>query len=223
MLDYLLSILFLVVGLLIGSFLLIYGRWKLVGTTALISMAAVGSLIAFVVLGENNAWALTEEPNWLLLGITVAAGVIGAILGARAEHIAAAVIGLFAGGYIALWFLDVAIHIVVSIGKLPEAMSFWVGVAVLIIGGILGFLLTRRSEPEALIMISVFVGADIIIRSLNLDQNKPITAVIAISLALLGVVFQYAQYLREINVDIHGHFTDIGPAPAPELFDLSDD
>jgi hypothetical protein len=44
-----------------------------------------------------------------------------------------------------------------------------------------------------------------------------------LSLALVGLVFQYAQYLREIKAEVESPFGPaIGPAPAPEYFDLSD-
>lgn len=224
MLDFLVTILFFIIGLVLGFYLLLFGRQKMVVTTAIICLAATGGLLALIFLGENNGWALTEEPDWLLLGITVAAGIVGGILGARAEHISAAIVGFFAGGYIGLWFYDIAFHLVVNIAHWPEQTAFWVGVVILIVCGLIGLFLTRRSEAVSLILISVFVGADLIIRALGLSQDRSITAVITISLALLGLVVQYAQYLREIKGDKLSLFApQTGPAPAPEFFDLSDD
>jgi len=224
MLDFLVTILFFIIGLILGFYLLLFGRQKMVVTTAIICLAATGGLLALIVLRENNAWALTEEPNWLLLGITAAAGIVGGILGSRAEHIAAAIVGFFAGGYIGIWFYDIAYHFVVAVGHWPEETAFWVGVAILIIGGLIGLFLTRRSESVSLILISVFVGVDLIVRALGMSPEKNITAVITISLALLGLIVQYAQYLREIKGDKLSPFApQTGPAPAPEFFDLSND
>jgi hypothetical protein len=223
MLDFLLLILMFIIGLVLGFYLLLLGRQKMIVTTAIICLAATGGLLALIFLGESNIWALTEEPDWLLLGITVAAGIVGGILGAKVEHVAAAIVGFFAGGYIGLWFYDIAFYLVVDITHWPEKTAFWVGVAILIISGLIGLFLTRRSEAVSVILISVFVGTDIIIRALGLSPEKSMTAVISISLALLGLVVQYAQYMREIKAERHGFFSDTGPAPAPELFNLTDD
>jgi len=224
MLDFLLTILFFVIGLVLGFYLLLFGWRKMVLTTTIICLAATGSLLALIFLKENSAWALTAEPSWLLLGITVAAGIIGGFLGARSEHIAASIVGFFAGGYIGLWFYDIAFFVVVNMGKWPEEMAIWVGVAILIIAGLIGLFLTRRSEAVSMILVSVFVGTDLIIRAIGLSPSKNFTAVVTISLALLGLVVQYAQYLREIKGDKLSLFApQTGPAPAPEFFDLSDD
>lgn len=222
MLDFLLAILFFIIGIALGFYLLLYGRKGLVVTTAIICLAATGGLLALIFLGESSGWALTEGPDWRLLGITIAAGIVGGILGSRAEHIAASVIGFAAGAYIGLWFYDIAFHIVVDIGHWSEQVAFWVGVAILIISGLVGLYLTRRSEDVAVIMISVFVGADLIIRALGLSSSSSWTAVFTISIALLGLVVQYAQYLREVKGELNHFISDTG-APITELFDLTDD
>ena len=219
---FLLSVLFFFIAMILGIYLLLLGRRTLMLTTAIICLSGTGSLLALIFLSESSAWALTDEPSWLLLGITVAAGIIGGLLGARAEHIAMQVIGFFAGGTIGLWFYDIAFHLVVNIAQWPEQTAFWVGVAILIIGGLLGIFFTRRSEAVAIILISVAVGADLISRALNLSPSGNITAVITISLALLGLIVQYAQYLREIRAERPGLIAEVGVAPAPEYFDLDD-
>ncbi len=219
MLDLLVAFLFIVVGLGLGLYLLLWGRKGLAVTTAIICLTGTGSLLALIFLGENSGWALTENPNWWLIGITVVAGIVGGILGSRAEHIATAVIGFFAGGYIGLWFYDIAHYLVVDIGNWSEQEAIWVGVAILIIGGLIGLYLTRRSDGVAVILISVFVGTDIIIRALRLSSSSSWTAVIAISLALLGLVVQYAQYLREVKGEMH-RFVAETEAPVTEFFDL---
>lgn len=223
MLDFLLLVLFFIVGLALGVYLLLMGRRAMALTTAIICLAATGSLLALIFLGENAAWELTKEPNWLLLGITIAAGMVGAILGYRTERLSAYVVGFFAGGYIGLWFYDIAYHLVINIAHLPEQTAIWLGFVILIIGGLVGFLLTRRSPAIAIILISVFMGTDFIVRALGLSPEKSMTAVISISLAILGLVVQYAQYLRDIKGDDLHLFDENGPAQTPvtEYFDLS--
>jgi len=220
--DFLLSILIIIVGLFLGLYLLLWGRKGLVLTTGIICLAGTGGLLALINLGENDALALTEEPNWLLIGITVAVGVIGAILGWRAERFAAVVVGFFAGGYFGLWFYDIAYHLVVDIGNWPKQVAFWLGVAIAIAGGLIGATLTRRSEGVAVILVSVFIGTDLVIRVLHLSSTSSGTAVFALSLALFGLVIQYAQYLREIKGEMHQYYRETG-TPIPELFELGED
>ena len=222
MLNFLITILFLIIGLGLGFYLLLLGRRAMVFTTALICLVATGSLLALIFLGKGAAWELTNEPNWVLLGITVASGIIGGILGSRSKHIAAAVVGFAAGGFIGLWFYDIAFYLIVRIAQWPEQVAFWVGVGILIVGGLIGLYLTRRSEGVALILISVFIGASLIIRALNLSSQNSSTAVISLSLALLGLVIQYTQYLREIKADRPRFVAEAAETPIPELFDLSD-
>jgi hypothetical protein len=223
MLNFLISFLLSIVGLGLGFYLLLLGRKRMAVTTAIISLFGTSSLLALIFLGESAGWALTEELDWLLLGISAAAGIIGGILGARAENIAAKVVGFAAGGYMALWLYGIAFYVIVRVGQWSEQVAFWVGVAILIIGGLLGIYFTMRSKGVALILISVFIGTDIIIRALNLSPQNSFTAVIAISLALIGLVFQYAQFLRETKAERPHFVAGSSETPAPELFDLSKD
>lgn len=224
MLNFLIAILLFIIGIVLGLYLMLLGRGKLVLTTAVICLSGTAGLLTLIKYNEGNGWILAESRDWLLLGIAIAAGVVGGILGARAKRIAVTVIGFFAGGYIGLWFYEIAYYVVVDIANWPEKTAFWVGVGILIAGGLLGVWLTRRSEAVAVIMVSVFIGVDLIVSVLNLDMSKSFTAVIALSLALLGLVVQYAQYLREIKADQTLPFVvTSAAAPAPEMFDLRDD
>jgi hypothetical protein len=193
-------------------------------TTSIICLSATASLLTLINYNERNGWTLVESQDWLLLGIAVAAGFIGGFLGARAKQVAATVIGFFAGGYLGLWFYEIAYYVVVDLANWPENTAFWVGVGILILGGLVGVWLTRRSEAVALIMVSVFIGVDLIAAVLNLDLSRSFTAVLTLSLALLGLVVQYAQYLREVKAESSVPFAAAAPAaPAPEMFDLDND
>ena len=224
MLDFLMSVLFFIVGIVLGFYLMLLGRRRMMVTTAIVCIAATAGLLSLIFHNDSNGWVLVDIRDWLLLGITVAAGVIGGILGTRAQPLAVGVIGFFAGGYIGLWLYEIAHFIVVDVVHWPERTAFWVGVAILIVGGLLGIFFTRRSEAIAIIIISVFIGVDLIGMVLNLNPSKSYTAVIMLSLALVGLVVQYAQYLRDIRVEQTIPFSQtVVSAPAPEYFDLSDD
>ncbi len=223
MVNILISILLFFVGLSLGFYLLLFGRKALAVTTAIVCLAFTGELLAIVLLGEDSGWALVESENWVFVGIAVAAGIVGGVLGLRARHTASNVVGFVAGGYIALWLYNIAFYLMVSIGEWPEQTAFWVGVFILIIGGLIGLVLTRRDEGIAIIIVSVFVGTDMIITVLNLNPQSSFTAVFAISLALLGLVVQYAQYLREVKAERPIFTNETADRPAPELFDLTDD
>lgn len=127
------------------------------------------------------------------------------------------------GVFIGLWFYETAYYLVVDIANWPEQTAFWVGLAILLMGGILGIYLTRRSEAVAMILISVFIGVDLISAVLDLDPANSFTAVIMLSLGMLGLVVQYAQYLREVKAERTIPFAAPAPAaPAPEMFELHD-
>lgn len=223
MLNILIQILLLIVGLFLGFYLLLLGRRALAVTTAIICLAFMGQMLAVIFLGQDTVRALAEQQAWILLAVTLAAGIIGGILGSRAKSIAANIIGFVAGGYIALWFYDIAFYLMVSLADWPQQTAFLVGVILLIIGGLVGLILTRRDEGVAVILVSVFVGAHLIVTMLGLSSDSSFRAVISISLALLGLVVQYAQYLREIQVERPLFTTHVADRPAPELFDLSDE
>ena len=64
----------------------------------------------------------------------------------------------------------------------------------------MGVWLTRRYGDEILIIITVVIGVEIIYRALSLESSSSFTAVIILSLCLVGVVVQYADYLRLLRV-----------------------
>lgn len=221
--DFLLTVLLFIIGLFLGFYLLLFGRKALAFSTAIVCIVFTGGLLALIFNGETTGWTFVEQEQWGLLGITVVAGIVGGILGSRAKSIANNLIGFTAGGYLALWLYDIAFYLIVSLGNWSEETAFWVGVFILIVGGFVALYFTRQNEGIAVIIVSVFIGTDIIITVLDLSSQRSITAVIAISLALLGLVVQYAQYLRENKAESMVFSFESTGRPAPELFDLTDD
>ena len=59
--------------------------------------------------------------------------------------------------------------------------------------------LIRAVRDEALILITMLVGTQLILDGLGFSPTSSWTAIIMITLALAGVLVQYAIYLREIK------------------------
>jgi ABC-type Fe3+-siderophore transport system permease subunit len=71
--------------------------------------------------------------------------------------------------------------------------------AVLIVAaGIVTALFARRNPDTSLIVLSTFVGAAVITSALSLDRNSSISAIITLSLMLVGILYQtYTLRKRE--------------------------
>jgi hypothetical protein len=61
----------------------------------------------------------------------------------------------------------------------------------------LGLWLVKQSRDEALILITMVVGVELIQDALRLNKSSSWTAIVIVCLALAGVMVQYANYLRE--------------------------
>ena len=59
--------------------------------------------------------------------------------------------------------------------------------------------LVRKYRDELLIIVTMLVGVQLILNGFQLDSKSSLTAIVIISLALVGVLVQYAHYLREIE------------------------
>ena len=172
MLNILLTILLSLVGLVLGFYLLLLGRRALWATAAIICLTGTSALLAIIFLRENTLWSLVEERNWILLGVAAGAAVIGGVLGARVRPAAGAIVGFAAGAEISLWFYKISYHLVVVVGQMSEQTAFWVGIIILIIGGLIGLYFTRRYQDAALILISVAVGTRISGRGFGYERYE---------------------------------------------------
>lgn len=186
------NFLLMVIFIGLGGILLLAGRhylWILLG--------AGGFLITATLLAEiqgyMNSLTLVDENEWIFLLIALGVGAMGVFIGRNYEHLSHDIIGFAAGLYIATWFDEI---LLVLNGQERNDFAWWV--LLLFIGaGILGVWITRKDPEQSMILISVIIGAKTIIEALNLDQTSSFTAVISLSLALTGIVVQYASYLRE--------------------------
>ncbi|UCC50516.1 MAG: DUF4203 domain-containing protein [Anaerolineaceae bacterium] len=198
-LQFLLNLLLAIVILVLGGYILFVGRRALWATLGIISLASVANLLAVLVAGVDSGRELMEMQAWFLVGIAVAAGVLGVIIGHYRQDIAIPLIGVIAGASASLWLYDIAVYVVTDAANMSEQVATIVGLVVILIGALFGLWLMRYSADEALILISMIIGADLIQDALRLSRNSSWTAIIILSLALAGVLVQYANYLREIK------------------------
>lgn len=182
----------IVIFLVLGGLLLLAGRkymWILLGAGGFI----VAATVAAEIQGLPNAWSLIEEGKWIFLLIAVGAGALGILVAQKYKELSVDIIGFAVGIFIATWFDEI---LLVLNGQESGEFTWWVAV-LFIIAGLAGVWVTRQDPEQALILISVLIGANTISSSLNLDNSRSITAVITLGLALTGVVVQYASLLRE--------------------------
>jgi hypothetical protein len=64
---------------------------------------------------------------------------------------------------------------------------------------LLGAWLVRKYGDEVIIIVTMLVGVQLILDGFQLDSKSSLTAMIIITLALVGVLVQYADYLREME------------------------
>lgn len=193
--EFLLTIVYFVLTvtfLALGGLLLLAGRkyvWILLGAGGFI----VAATLAAEVQGYENAWALVQEGLWISLLIAVGVGALGIIISQHYVSLSVDIIGFAIGLFIATWFDEILLVL-----NEQDSGEFTWWVALLFIGaGLVGIWVTRRDPDQAMILISVLIGANTIGNGLNMDQSSNWTAVITLGLALTGVVVQYAALLRE--------------------------
>ena len=80
---------------------------------------------------------------------------------------------------------------------MSELTAQGVGLGMIVIGGLLGLWLVRRHRDEALILITMLIGVQLIQDAAGLNPDSSWTAILIITLALAGILAQYAVYLRE--------------------------
>jgi hypothetical protein len=170
--------------ILVGIALLILGRkafWLFVG--------GVG-----FVLGMTVATRVVQvESVWIVLGIALIAGLLGALLALYLQQIAVGVAGFLVGGYIAL---NLARTLGWDLERLLVApYGSWV---VFIVGGILCAVLVGALFEWALIILSSITGASLITQSV---QVHPGTSVLLLALLVAtGVVIQAILLRQERTV-----------------------
>ncbi len=161
------------INVLLGVGLLVAGRklfWLFVGA---------GGFIA----GVQLAGRFLNGPDWVILIIGLATGVVFAILSIFLRAVAIGLAGFFMGGAI----------LTAMAGTLGiQNGGGWI---VYLIGGVLGIILVSLLFDWALITLSSLAGAALILQSFNL--SPAINAPIFLVLVIAGVWIQGAVKRRE--------------------------
>jgi hypothetical protein len=191
-LSTILTFILMVVFIGLGGILLLAGRhylWVLLGAGGfLITVALIAEI-----LGYTKSLTLVDENQWVFLLIALGVGALGVFIGQNYERLSYDIIAFAVGLYIASFIDEI---LLVLNGQERNDFTWWV-VLIFIGTGILCVWITRQDPDQSMILISVIIGTRTIVEALNLDQTSSFTAVIGLSLALTGVVIQYASYLRE--------------------------
>lgn len=137
-------------SLLVAALLLFFGQrlyWLFV--------AAVGFLVGM----DLAAKTMANQPAWLIVGVAILAGCLGAVLAIFFQRLAIAVAGFMAGGYLAQAVAP----------NLDSTISAQGSVVIFIMGGVVAAIIALVFLDRALIGISAVLGAAMIAKSLVAD------------------------------------------------------
>ena len=165
------NIIYIVAGLL----LLLFGRklfWLFV--------ALVGFLVGLFYIPK----ILPGQTETVVLSISLIAGLLGALLTVLLQKFAVGLAGLAAGGYIALYLLQI---ISLDVGEYQ-----WLAI---VAGALLGAVLAGSMYDWALILITSASGAVVITQNLPVDM--PISIVVLIALLITGIIAQARMKIKE--------------------------
>jgi len=157
-----------VIKILLGIALLIFGRklyWLFVGA---LGFYAASSFAAQNLQGMNQ---------WLVLGIALGVGILGALLAMWVQNFAIGLAGFFGGGQIAASFLA-------FLGMTPQGWAWFP----FVIGGLIGMILVLLLFDWALIILSSLGGASLLTQAMTLP--RPTMLLVFIILAIIGIVIQ---------------------------------
>ena len=168
-----------IVGVLIGVVILFFGR-KLFW----LCVAAVG----FAVGVEISPLLVNEPSSLLALVIAVVFGVLGALLAIFLQKVAIAVLGFLSGGKLAI----------------AIAAAFFVhysqySAIIFVAGGIIGAILLLAVFGWALIIVSSFMGAYLIVFQDAIVLPPTGSTLVFIGLAIVGMLVQAASFRRSVT------------------------
>lgn len=126
-------------------------------------------------------WDVSSQT--LLIVFSIITGIIGALLAVLFQKLAIGLAGFIGGGYIAIYLLDI-------LGLDMEKYFF----LPYIVGGTIGAMLLFFIFDWALIIVSSFTGAMLIVQTVNLDQDIELWLLIA--LFAFGILIQTFLFLR---------------------------
>ncbi len=164
----------IILNLLVGAVLLTAGRqffWLFIGCIGF----AAGLQYA------PGLWDITSP--LLLILLSIVTGIVGALIAVVFQKIAIGLAGFAGGGFMAVNLLRFL--------NLESDTLLWLSY---IVGGIIGAILLFMVFEWALIIVSAFAGAMVIIQTV--DLNPRITPWALISLFVFGIIIQTFLFLR---------------------------
>lgn len=198
-----------IVMIILGFYILFAGRHLIWATLGIVGLSAAANLLAVLVGGGSTGRDLITNQQWVLVAIVILVAVIGVMLGKYKPDLAVFFIGFIAGADASLWFYDILTHFITNVARQSERSAYVTGLVLILIGGFLGLWVIRKIREEALILITMLVGTQLILDGFGFSPTSSWTAIVMITLALAGVLLQYAIYLREIKSD------ELTPQPHP--------
>lgn len=159
------------IRILVGAAVLLVGRslyWLFVGAAG------------FVAAMTLTVRLFGTGPDWLVILIGLAAGLLGILLAVFFQRVTVAIAGFLGGGYVALTLVESL--------NLNLAVLDWV---VYLIAGIAGLVLASLLFDWALILLSALVGAALIVSSLAFGPL--VKGLLFAGLFIVGFGLQAAQ------------------------------
>lgn len=156
---------------LLGLLLLLFGRrlfWLFV--------AAAG----FVAALQAVPALMPTQPQWLVLLAAVLAGLIGALLAVFVQYVAAGLAGFLVGTHLVL-----GLHAAFAVTTVE-----WL----VILGGVAGALCGVFLFDRAIILLSAYLGATLLLEPFGLQSGSYLLTFVA--LFALGVILQVSMHLR---------------------------
>ena len=155
--------------MLVGLALLILGKklfWLFVGA------------IGFIGAGDMVVRHFSGLPDWQILIIGVATGLLGALLAIFFQKAAILLVGFYTGGYL-------AVSLIGTLNMAPSPALPW---APFVIGGLLGAVLLYLLFDWTLIALSSLAGAAFISQTIQITAVP--SGILLAALFLAGVIIQ---------------------------------
>lgn len=170
-----------IINFLVGLALLLFGRqlfWLFVAVAGFVLGVIAAPLL------------LPGQPDWLILLVALALGLVAALLAVVVQQLAIAWAGFIFGGYTLLSLL----------AALGVKVSSWEWLLYMI-GGIVGAVLVLYLFDPALIVLSALAGATLVTDAVRLSAlvmlTPPIDLVLWAILVAVGIAFQAGFMLRQ--------------------------
>ena len=142
------------------------------------------ALIGFEIGAFVAARVFTQQPDWIVLVIAIAAGIVGALLAIFLQQVVIVLAGFVAGGYLSVALLD-----------LFNLDFGWVALLAFVVGGMIGAALVALLFDWALIGLSSLAGA-LTLTQIFLPRHA-LALIAIVVLFVIGVAIQVSWWQSE--------------------------